>query len=1125
MGSVEAYHIIDLIGEGSFGKVYKARRKGAGHVVAMKFITKKGKNEKELRNLRSEIEILTKLNHENIILLLDAFETPNEFVVVMEYAKGELFEVLEDDKNLPEEEVQKIAKQLVRALHYLHSNRIIHRDMKPQNILIGRNGAIKLCDFGFARAMSCNTMVLTSIKGTPLYMAPELVQEQPYNHTADLWSLGCILYELYYSQPPFYTNNIYTLIQQIVRDPVKFPEPISPSFKTFLKGLLTKSASSRLAWPQLLNHQFVVETPEDARQRIANAGQDQAMKERLEQLGCLRTLNISRSLSSLPFGGAAGAGKSARSSVSGTTSSDVRRSLDAVPTHQRQQNEAFSSAALEVVSNPQSDPNAVVSTLTSMIAAIENATATPIQSSPFLERIPKLGVVALAIERVTCGVSEIVSEAFLLLRVLMHPESGSVLPFPCQDAPREVVSMLEPRLDNCQRGGAETTIRDHVVAELLKNSKAMQCCLTEAAKDTPTGECALKVVTQAARWGGSRACQGMITSPAFGPFWSALTTTLELSQRRLLSRGAITYYAVSEMLATVKLNGNQFLNPPALGSFLTHAAETVLHFDPSQASDIPKLNYVCAAAYFVGIALRDLRETVPFTVDGVFLQASLSVVEAVRGITTRPAIPRATGTGYGFPDYGLLDGVVLTLQVLLADPGSMLHQRTPGGGFLSGDRGTFKCLMELLQENDARTEVSPGAAFVALRCIASLVQFQQQQEQTVAILLEHVKPNAAGGDAAGLTVMATVIRFLNVDFVKMLKCWPPRLVCSALNILTASPSSSSTTVSSVGQCINAVLSVLSLAFLTSSSSAAEEKVVSAAHQIMYREQLLERLVSSLDFVDSAHWVQPFGLITRLVLQSQHFAKAFVDGGGLHPDRVKIVLDPRRSATPLLLDGLSVLCQLSRQSKDYYPAIHDSNPYEAFLLLLTHTDPIVRGKACNLAGNLCKHSNFFYEPLHQTGVLKEVVNCCNDDDANCRKFAAFAVGNAAFHSDALYSVLQPCIPALVKLLTSSDEKGRQNAVGAVGNFVRNGGALCRALMEAKALEPLVTIVQKDTPALRKVALFTIGNICGYDECRAYMAQLGLQRVIQQYEAESAADKESDSTLLKYIARVKQRFGIR
>lgn len=71
----------------------------------------------------------------------------------------------QDDKSLPESTVQVIAKQLVKALHYLHSNRIIHRDMKPQNVLIGSNGTLKLCDFGFARSMSTNTIVLTSIKG------------------------------------------------------------------------------------------------------------------------------------------------------------------------------------------------------------------------------------------------------------------------------------------------------------------------------------------------------------------------------------------------------------------------------------------------------------------------------------------------------------------------------------------------------------------------------------------------------------------------------------------------------------------------------------------------------------------------------------------------------------------------------------------------------------------------------------------------------------------------------------------------------------------------------------------------------------------------------------------------
>ena len=78
-------------------------------------------------------------------------------------------------------------------------------------------------------------MVLTSIKGTPLYMAPELVQEKAYNCTVDLWSLGIILYELFVGQPPFYTNNIYSLIGHIVRDDVKYPASLSPDFKSFLK--------------------------------------------------------------------------------------------------------------------------------------------------------------------------------------------------------------------------------------------------------------------------------------------------------------------------------------------------------------------------------------------------------------------------------------------------------------------------------------------------------------------------------------------------------------------------------------------------------------------------------------------------------------------------------------------------------------------------------------------------------------------------------------------------------------------------------------------------------------------------------------------------------------------------
>ncbi|KAG2270362.1 hypothetical protein Bca4012_072542 [Brassica carinata] len=265
---VEDYHVIELIGEGSFGRVYKGRRKYTGQTVAMKFIMKQGKSEKDIESLRQEIEVryTSMLKHGNIIEMLDSFENEREFCLGTEFAQGELFEILEDDKRLPEEQVQAIAKQLVKSLHYLHSNRIIHRDMKPQNILIGAGSVVKLCDFGFARAMS-TTVVLRSIKGTPLYMAPELVREQPYNHTADLCSLGVILYELYVGQPSFYTNSVYALIRHIVKDPVKYPDEMSPYFKSFLKGLLNKVPQSRLTWPALLEHPFIKESLEEVEAR------------------------------------------------------------------------------------------------------------------------------------------------------------------------------------------------------------------------------------------------------------------------------------------------------------------------------------------------------------------------------------------------------------------------------------------------------------------------------------------------------------------------------------------------------------------------------------------------------------------------------------------------------------------------------------------------------------------------------------------------------------------------------------------------------------------------------------------------------------------------------------------
>jgi len=254
---MENYVLQSQIGEGSFGRVFKARRKFTGRMVAIKMISKMDRTQEDLISFKREISILRKMDHPNIMHLLDIFETDTDFCVVSELGRSDLFQIIEDNQKLPEEAIRTITAQLVSALNYLHNRQIIHRDMKPQNVLITAGGSVKLCDFGFARALSRTTLALNSIKGTPLYMAPELVQEHSYQEGIDVWSLGIILFELYYGKPPFFTDSIYKLIQMVVHDPITWPGPISEEFKSFLSSALQKNPNSRASCEQLMNHPFI----------------------------------------------------------------------------------------------------------------------------------------------------------------------------------------------------------------------------------------------------------------------------------------------------------------------------------------------------------------------------------------------------------------------------------------------------------------------------------------------------------------------------------------------------------------------------------------------------------------------------------------------------------------------------------------------------------------------------------------------------------------------------------------------------------------------------------------------------------------------------------------------------
>lgn len=208
--------------------------------------------------------------------MLESFETIDLIVVVTELAEIDLYKFLKVIKlkstQLAAHHVQKLAWDLLSALHYLHSKRILHRDLKPQNILLNnfkdvQNMQAKLCDFGLARYMDSNTFLMTSIKGTPLYMAPEVLHDNLYDEKADFWSIGCIIYEALCGDSPVGLANPKIKIQQNLpklmewlRAPnIEWLPTIPKDCKSFLQGLLQRDPKARPSWSDIKQHPYIAD--------------------------------------------------------------------------------------------------------------------------------------------------------------------------------------------------------------------------------------------------------------------------------------------------------------------------------------------------------------------------------------------------------------------------------------------------------------------------------------------------------------------------------------------------------------------------------------------------------------------------------------------------------------------------------------------------------------------------------------------------------------------------------------------------------------------------------------------------------------------------------------------------
>ena len=202
---MENYENLGTIGEGTYGVVIKARHKETGQIVAIKKFKESDDDEQVRKTSLREVRVLKQLRHDNIINLLEVFRRKGKLYLVFEYVEKTILELLEKHPyGLDDQDVKRYAYQLLRGVEYCHAHGIVHRDIKPENILISKHGALKLCDFGFARLLSGPGALYTDYVATRWYRSPELlVGDAEYGKGVDIWAIGCIFAEITNGIPLF----------------------------------------------------------------------------------------------------------------------------------------------------------------------------------------------------------------------------------------------------------------------------------------------------------------------------------------------------------------------------------------------------------------------------------------------------------------------------------------------------------------------------------------------------------------------------------------------------------------------------------------------------------------------------------------------------------------------------------------------------------------------------------------------------------------------------------------------------------------------------------------------------------------------------------------------------------
>ena len=239
------YEIIQEIGRGAFSIVYKVRSKENNNIYCLKKI-----NTNKTKDKENEIKILSNLSHPNLIKCFYSFYNSENIYIIMDFCEfGDLFSLLQSVKKkkvfVNEDIIWNIAIQVLIGLNYLHSKKIIHRDIKLLNLFMTKEKKIKIGDMGMSTIFVEDELIHSRV-GTPLYIAPELVKKEKYDYKVDIWSLGCSLYHLAKTSPPFNDENLIKLGNSIINDqPPNLPICYSDELYEFILRLMIKNKDKR----------------------------------------------------------------------------------------------------------------------------------------------------------------------------------------------------------------------------------------------------------------------------------------------------------------------------------------------------------------------------------------------------------------------------------------------------------------------------------------------------------------------------------------------------------------------------------------------------------------------------------------------------------------------------------------------------------------------------------------------------------------------------------------------------------------------------------------------------------------------------------------------------------------